>query len=474
MGIFWSEPPATDLEAALERAYQTPPPPEERRAELARQEAQQVAGPSTFRADRLLLALAIVAVLLGAGVWAEAGNLAASSKALFGLATTAFGIVVGLLTGEKPSKWSDSWDNAGGHVSTSAIVGEILGQDNDLSVIEEQLQNEPSVVANMVAAGRAEYRTRAIVGAEPSELPELESAARKHLEDHVKAGRTAVRKIRKNGESAELGPDEAAALEAIVLPIGRPAILVQDGRFFPAPQPWADDLEKHRSAIEGVLQRVGRIEVEGHPAIDWVGTGWLAANDVVMTNRHVAVEFCRKSGEAWTFLPDMSVRIDYNEELSAERPREVEIVDVIGIHETLDLALLQCTSGDGANIGALAPLPIAQNPAVSQGTKVYAVGYPAADSRRNDPSDMQRIFAGIYNVKRLQPGKVRALAESGLEFVHDCSTLGGNSGSCVLDLDTSTVVGLHFSGRYLEGNRAISLWRLAEDPILRRAGVTLA
>jgi hypothetical protein len=104
MGIFWSEPPATDLEAALERAYQTPPPPEERRAELARQEAQQVAGPSTFRADRLLLALAIVAVLLGAGVWAEAGNLAASSKALFGLATTAFGIVVGLLTGEKPSK----------------------------------------------------------------------------------------------------------------------------------------------------------------------------------------------------------------------------------------------------------------------------------------------------------------------------------------------------------------------------------
>ncbi len=44
----------------------------------------------------------IVAVLLGAGIGTDAANLPNSSKALYALATTAFGIVVGLLTGEKP------------------------------------------------------------------------------------------------------------------------------------------------------------------------------------------------------------------------------------------------------------------------------------------------------------------------------------------------------------------------------------
>jgi hypothetical protein len=100
------------------------------------------------------------------------------------------------------------------------------------------------------------------------------------------------------------------------------------------------------------------------------------------------------------------------------------------------------------------------------------VGYPAADGRRNDPDEMQRIFAGVYNVKRLQPGEVRSV--DGTRLVHDCSTLGGNSGSCVVDLETAEVVGLHFGGRYLQGNNAVPLWTLADDPLLRSAGVTIA
>ena len=31
-------------------------------------------------------------------------------------------------------------------------------------------------------------------------------------------------------------------------------------------------------------------------------------------------------------------------------------------------------------------------------------------------------------------------------FTHDCTTLGGNSGSVVLDLTTGEAVGLHFAG----------------------------
>jgi V8-like Glu-specific endopeptidase len=54
---------------------------------------------------------------------------------------------------------------------------------------------------------------------------------------------------------------------------------------------------------------------------------------------------------------------------------------------------------------------------------------------------------------------------------HDASTLGGNSGSCVVDLESNHVIGLHFGGEYMHYNAAVALWRLVDDPLLTRAGV---
>ena len=51
-------------------------------------------------------------------------------------------------------------------------------------------------------------------------------------------------------------------------------------------------------------------------------------------------------------------------------------------------------------------------------------------------------------------------------FQHDCSTLGGNSGSCVVDLDSEQVIGLHFQGTYLDANWAVTLAKLATDPLI--------
>ena len=56
----------------------------------------------------------------------------------------------------------------------------------------------------------------------------------------------------------------------------------------------------------------------------------------------------------------------------------------------------------------------------------------------------------------------------------DASTLGGNSGSAVIDYDKGLVVGLHFGGRYLEGNNAVPLWKLVDDPLLKKAKVNFA
>ncbi len=120
------------------------------------------------------------------------------------------------------------------------------------------------------------------------------------------------------------------------------------------------------------------------------------------------------------------------------------------------------------------PLPLATAaPAIGETEHlVYLVGYPATDNQGITPAEvLTRIFAGIYEVKRLQPGTITAISPTLPRFAHDCSTLGGNSGSVVLDLATHKVIGLHFSGGFRASNFAVALWKLAEDPFLLGAGV---
>ncbi|WP_158852469.1 trypsin-like serine peptidase [Saccharothrix deserti] len=356
---------------------------------------------------------------------------------------------------------------------SDAVKAAALRHLDELPGLKTELDGDTSAVVRKVAPGRSEYGTAPEPGAVPAHLPPIETASRQRLETYVDDCRSAVATLERDPD-APLTDNQVDGLEAIVLLMARPAILVQNGSFFPAPDPWGQPLEKHRKAIEAVMSSVGRIEVAGHPMFDWIGTGWRAAEDVVVTNRHVANEFARVRGAGWTFAPGMRAWVDYNEEFSAETPEEFRLTEIIGVHDTLDMALLRCeAAGDGA--AALPPpLPIAGRPRVGDGTDVYVVGYPASDSRRNDPVEMQRIFAGIYNVKRLQPGKVRAVTQARAELMHDCSTLGGNSGSCVVDLETSQVIGLHFGGRYLQGNLAVALWLLADDPLILRAGIKFA
>ena len=54
-------------------------------------------------------------------------------------------------------------------------------------------------------------------------------------------------------------------------------------------------------------------------------------------------------------------------------------------------------------------------------------------------------------------------------ILHDCTTLGGNSGSVVLDLDSGKALGLHFSGRFLTTNYAVRA-----DVVKQAVGATFA
>jgi len=292
--------------------------------------------------------------------------------------------------------------------------------------------------------------------------------------DVLDAGLSGLAKVQQEGPSAPLSPDESTGLEAIILTVGRPAIMFRDGHFDEPPTEW-NVLDQSRDRIEKAARSIGRIQVVGNPLYPWVGTGFLVAEGVVMTNRHVAKVFSAKSGDgAWMFQAGMSANVDCADAPDADPPMQFDVGEVIGIHDTLDMALLRVTPLAGSGDALPNPLPIASSvPPAPEGRQVYTIGYPARDPR-NGEALMRSIFADIYGVKRLQPGTVMAVFPDDGTFNHDCSTLGGNSGSCVVDLQTHQVIGLHFEGYYLQYNRAFSLWALTDDPLLKKAGVTFA
>ena len=291
-------------------------------------------------------------------------------------------------------------------------------------------------------------------------------------QQQVLTGLDAMKKV-ELGNDSEISDQDQQGLEAIILLAGRPALLIQEGAFLPPPKLWADlNAAPLRDKIQASIQRVGRIEVSGNPNFEWLGTGWLAGKDVVITNRHVAVEFSKRTDDGkWTFRAPMASSVNLRAELNSESPLAFAVTSIIGIHEDHDLAALQVEQISGDE-HLPDPLPVAREaPATLKGRKVYVIGYPAWDGRRNDPEPMKRIFADIYNVKRLQPGEISGEALSTFDIFHDCSTLGGNSGSPVIDLETHRVLGLHFGGRFLERNHAVPLWTLQGDDLIKRAAI---
>lgn len=269
------------------------------------------------------------------------------------------------------------------------------------------------------------------------------------------------------------GIDSDLALETIVNRVGRPVLEIADDDFRiegPEATIWESRLGQStvRASIRRVIPSVGCIEVDHHPDNpSFLGTGWLIADDIVVTNRHVAQEFSalsiaaggRSSFQFKRGFPDrttrMTSRIDFRRELKNSNPRTFSVKDVLHIEDDdgPDFAFLRVERSGSA--GALSPaLAVASGKADAQ-QFVATVGYPASDSRIPEHELMSRLFGDKYNVKRLAPGQVQKLSDDLL--MHDCTTLGGNSGSPIVDLTTGQVLGLHFSGVFLKENRGVPI-----------------
>ncbi|MDI3288746.1 DNA/RNA non-specific endonuclease [Polyangium sp. 15x6] len=273
-------------------------------------------------------------------------------------------------------------------------------------------------------------------------------------------------------ESVGIVPESAAeatpffaknpVAEKIVLRKGRPALFIQNGTFqVPETDTWRARLLPHRRVLESAIASVGRIELRNHPQAPWVGTGWVIAKNVIVTNRHVAQEFGRKDAEKKFVFKQfmgtpMEARVDFKEEYQRAATLELGISKVLYIAEdgddTPDVAFLLLEERPGLAVPP--PIPLAKAPPrVDQ--LVAVIGYPALDYYE-DRSAMEELFLGIYDVKRLSPGTVSALSSDGKVFAHTCTTLAGNSGSPAVDIETGAVVGIHFGGRSEVANYAVS------------------
>ncbi|MEP0191924.1 MAG: serine protease [Erythrobacter sp.] len=241
---------------------------------------------------------------------------------------------------------------------------------------------------------------------------------------------------------------EEVVPESIVWLFRRPSIVIRNDNFtIPESPTWSELLASNREALLPSLPAIGRVEVDNHPRFHPVGTAFLVADGIVVTNRHIAEHFAKRDGDGYRFAlcsrnRRISASVDFKEENTAPvQEDEHQVTDILYMANAgePDLAFLACPSAAGRPTLSLSDDLIAEE-------AVAAVGYPLEDGRlRGDLKEAAaRIFGNIYEVKRLSPGKVESV--DALSVAHDCSTLHGNSGSALLKLSTGEAVGVHHGG----------------------------
>lgn len=216
-----------------------------------------------------------------------------------------------------------------------------------------------------------------------------------------------------------------------------------------------------------------------------VGSGFLLADGTVLTARHVIffpgwlfgnpfnpsgepgwVRYNRVNGA----YPAAEAMIHATDHVSAQ----LVAPDMAVISQSPDWRTALATSPLSAEFASLPGLLLQTEPLSESELKsrpVAVIGHPLRGNAGGDSADIPVVFGDApLGSKRFMPGQLdgeKPLLDETLN--HDCSTLGGASGSCLLDLATGRVLGIHVAGDAFTGNRAIPSWTIAEK--LAKAGL---
>jgi hypothetical protein len=323
-------------------------------------------------------------------------------------------------------------------------------------------------------------------------LKDLDGAARGALEDDLQAAMAAI-----YGGDEQPPTDLGPVLEAVVIGDGsRPVFWLQNDRLAKLGQPtgkFVDLLEQNAALVEAAALSVGRIETDDAappPGLDkaFVGTAFLVADNLAITNRHVIEAMVDNPGS--TDGP-FNLRATYWLNLAAQygtaASRRFRIERVLfaggqpigagGDIGRLDLAMLEI--GAAETLAMVRPSPLAlTGRKLLTGEQVVVVGYPAKPRIWYGPGEppgaaevediLVKLFDSRFGYKRCASGEIDAIAgfqgdAKGWTVKHDASTLGGNSGSPILTLRDGgiRVSALHFGGLSRQANYGHAMEKLA-------------
>ena len=176
------------------------------------------------------------------------------------------------------------------------------------------------------------------------------------------------------------------------------------------------------------------------------------------------------------FSPGVTSSLSLKEEVGSQQKLSIQMVAPMFILDTWDIAIFEIE----APPTGVGPLVLASEAPPDMGGGFAAiVGYPAFDASESF-ADQATIFRSVFDKKRLQPGKmigleqVESYGREVLAVAHDCSTLGGNSGSALIDVGNAKVVGIHFAGITHKANYAVPTWQLLTEPRIKALKLNFA
>lgn len=248
---------------------------------------------------------------------------------------------------------------------------------------------------------------------------------------------------------------------------------------------WKERLLAAQPQLARAAESVGCILRSERNTVRPLGTAWLLLPSVIVTNRHVAGLFCNIVDQRLSFAPGSpeTVWLDGREQIndplhdpSIRSQRSAAVVEVLHIDKSYDVALLRIDGAATTGWSQAEPIQLAHAlPTPLKDREVAVIGYP--DYERNvlgtvphefTDEEYQRIvgvltesFMPNQGRKLVQPGLLTELVQRGREpqlqvLRHSCSTLGGNSGSVVLDLSSGKALGIHYaSPDWLQDSEAV-------------------
>ncbi len=300
----------------------------------------------------------------------------------------------------------------------------------------------------------------------------------------------AIKKVMSEMKAQDKEPrhESVGAPESVVSGnlVSYPSLYADPGTIAPderIPAEWLPILKERLTVVDTVLRLFGRVQIQsfvpspatklralGYEVGLIIGTAFVVAEGIAMTNSHVAKEFARAGDGEFPFLKDL--RTSYEPEILidfagvyARAPELYRVSKVLYLapENELDVALLKLEPLSDGSLPAPLPLQTERPADVAPTRRVFVCGYPTQD---DDPR-VPYMFR-MLRVKRVSLGQF--LGEepyNGKEWLfHNCTTLGGSSGSPVVDFETGTVWGLHASGQVRslssEGNLAEPMWKICK------------